>query len=282
VSSAFVEPASRQRFRSLLEQPEEAIDLAEAALLIACEEYPDLDVAAYRARFVELGAEARARVDPQAGARELVRGLSGFLFDELRFKGNTDAYYDPRNSFLNEVLNRRLGIPISLSALYIAVGRQAGLQVEGVGLPGHFVVRVTGPDGATLADPFHGGMLLSVQDCQRRLDRIFDGKLKLEPAMLQPCGTRQILTRMLYNLKGIYAQAEDHARALAIVELLLLLAPESLEELRDRGLLYAALDCYGLAIRDLGFYLDRAGRAPDAADLSATLETLRAKRARVN
>jgi len=280
--SPYVEPASRRRFRSLMGQPEEAVDLAEAALLIACEEYPNLDVAQYRARFVELGVSARARLDPAASTREQVGALSRFLFEELDFKGNSDQYYDPRNSFLNEVLNRRLGIPISLSALYIEVGRQAGLQVDGVGLPGHFIVRVDGQDGAALVDPFHGGALLTAHDCQERLDRIFEGKLKLDAQMLQPCGTRQILARMLYNLKGIYVQAEDHLRALGVVDLLLLLEPNGHDELRDRGLLYAALDCYGLAVHDLTQYLDRAGNVPEAADLKTTIETLRTRQARVN
>lgn len=280
--SPYVEPVSRQRFRSLIGQPEEAVDLAEAALLIACEEYPDLDVAHYRAQFVELGVSARARLDPVAPTREQVLALSRFLFEELEFKGNSDHYYDPRNSFLNDVLNRRLGIPISLSALYIEVGRQAGLRVDGVGLPGHFIVRVEGHDGVALVDPFHGGALLTVQDCQERLDRIFEGKLKLDTEMLQPCRTRQILARMLYNLKGIYVQAEDHMRALGAVELLRLLEPDAHDELRDRGLLYAALDCYGLAVQDLTEYLDRAGNVPEAADLKTTIETLRLRQARVH
>lgn len=276
------ESAARRRFGMLVAQPEGAIDLAEAALLIACEEYPDLDLAACRAQLQELGEAARVRVAREAAVKDKAKALSGLLFDELGFRGNSDHYYDPRNSFLNDVLQRRLGIPISLSAVYIEVGRRAGLSVEGVGLPGHFIVRVAGQEEAALVDPFHGGTLLTPVDCQRRLDRIFEGKLKLDDGMLRPCGTRQILTRMLYNLKGIYVQAQDHLRALGVVELLLLLEPSGHEELRDRGLLYAALDCYGLAIRDLVDYLERAPRVPEAQDLRTTIETLRAQQARVN
>ena len=276
------ESAARRRFGALVTQPDEAIDLAEAALLIACEEYPDLDLHACRAQLAELGAGARARVAPERGLHGKARALSGFLFDELGFRGNSDHYYDPRNSFLNDVLERRLGIPISLSALYIEVGRRAGLDVEGVGLPGHFIVRVAGQADLALIDPFHGGALLTPGDCQRRLDRIFEGKLTLDDGMLQPCGTRQMLMRMLYNLKGIYVQAQDHLRALGAVELLLLLEPACYDELRDRGLLYAALDCYGRAIHDLNDYLERAPRVPEAAELRTTIETLRARQARVN
>lgn len=274
------ESASRRRFGEVVARP--AIDLAEAAFLIACEEYPDLDLAEQRLRLEELGRQARARLDPRAPLRARAERLAGFLGDELGFRGNAESYYDPRNSFLNDVLARRLGIPITLSALYIEVGRRAGLPMSGVGLPGHFIVRVDGPDEELMLDPFHGGRMLSLADCQRRLDRIFDRRVSLEPDMLMPCGARQILTRMLYNLKGIYAQAQDHWRALGVVELLLLLDPGDAEELRDRGLLYAALDCYGLAVLDLEAYLSRAGKAPEATALRETLENLRARQARLN
>ncbi len=302
------EPASRRRFGEVVAGP--AIDLAEAAFLIACEEYPDLDLTEQRRRLEELGRQARARLDPRAPLRARAGQLAGFLGDELGFRGNAESYYDPRNSFLNDVLARRLGIPITLSALYIEVGRRAGLPLSGVGLPGHFIVRVDvgpgalprsgvsprGPSDGThsrreppddtdediLLDPFHSGRMLSLADCQRRLDRIFDRRVSLEPDMLMPCGARQILTRMLYNLKGIYVQAQDHWRALGVVELLLLLEPGDAEELRDRGLLYAALDCYGLAVLDLEAYLSRAGKAPEASGLRETLENLRARQARVN
>lgn len=274
------EPASRRRFGEVVAGP--AIDLAEAAFLIACEEYPDLDLAEQRHRLEDLGRQARARLDPRAPLRARAEQLAGFLGDELGFRGNAESYYDPRNSFLNDVLARRLGIPITLSALYIEVGRRAGLPLSGVGLPGHFIVRVDGADEELMLDPFHSGRMLSLADCQRRLDRIFDRRVSLEADMLMPCGARQILTRMLYNLKGIYVQAQDHWRALGVVELLLLLEPGDAEELRDRGLLYAALDCYGLAVLDLEAYLSRAGRAPEATGLRETLENLRARQARVN
>jgi len=281
-SQTEVHSASRQRFGQLLERPEDQIDLAECALLIACEEYPDLELQHYRSRLDDLGREARARVAAGQGLAGRVQLLARFMAEELEFKGNAEHYYDPRNSYLNEVLTRRLGIPISLSAVYIEVGRRAGLDVRGIGLPGHFIVQVAEGHEQALIDPFHGGAILSMDDCQRRLDRIFDGRLRLDRSMLQPAGTRQILARMLYNLKGIHVQAQDHLRALAIVELLLLVEPQSLDELRDRALLYAALDCFGLAVRDLTLFLERSPRAPDAAELRSTLLTLRARQARVN
>ncbi len=279
VNGAPSEPDSRRRFGEVVAAP--AIDLAEAAFLIACEEYPDLDLPAQHGRLEELGRQARAALDPHAPRRSQAIQLASFLGAELGFRGNAENYYDPRNSFFNDVLSRRLGIPISLSVVYIEVGRRAGLPVSGVGLPGHFIVRVDGQDDLLL-DPFYGGRVVSLADCQRRLDRIFDRQVSLEPGMLMPCDERQILTRMLYNLKGIYVQAQDHWRALGAVELLLRLDPGSLDELRDRGLLYAALDCYSLAVRDLESYLARAGQAPDSPGLRETLENLRARQARVN
>lgn len=278
---AFEEPVSRQRFGRLLAQPDEAIDLAEAALLVACEEYPELDVEAYRARLDELGREARRRT---AGLTptESVRVVNRLLFVELGFSGNERHYYDPRNSFLNDVLDRRTGIPITLATVFVEVGRRAGLSAHGVGLPGHFIARVELPDGPWLLDPFHGGARLSFDDCQRRLDRIFDGKLRMEPGMLAPCGARAMLSRMLQNLKAIYVREQDFERALGAVELLLHVTPGSTDELRDRGLLYAALDCYGLAVRDLGDYVARVPHSDEARELHEKIETLRAKAARVN
>ncbi len=275
------EPASRRRFAALLAQPEAAIDLAEAALLIACEEYPQLDVADYRARLDALGRQALERVEGRAESAR-VEAVTRLLFVELGFSGNEERYYDPRNSFLNDVLDRRTGIPITLSTVFVEVARRAGLRAHGVGLPGHFIVRVALPEGDCLLDPFHGGARLSREDCQRRLDRIFDGKLRVQPGMLAPCGTRQMLARMLQNLKAIYVRQQDYERALGVVELLLYVYPRSADELRDRGLLYAALDCYALAVRDLSAYLALQPHAEEARELRERIDDLRARAARVN
>src|SRR5438445_11102873 len=160
----------------MVARPEASVDLAEASLLIAGEEYPGLDPAPYLGRLDELGAHLRRRAG-DAGADALVPELNRLLFEEEGFRGNTVDYYDPRNSFLNDVLDRRTGIPISLSTVYMAVGRRAGVPVQGVGLPGHFVVRVTTAGGEALVDPFHDGAVLTLEDCQERLDRIYGGKV---------------------------------------------------------------------------------------------------------
>jgi regulator of sirC expression with transglutaminase-like and TPR domain len=263
-------------------RPEPAIDLAEAALLIACEEYPSLDIEAYRARLDDLGRQALARAQALS-IDGRVATLTNLLFVELGFRGNEQHYYDPRNSFLNDVLDRRVGIPITLSTVFLEVARRVGLTAAGVGLPGHFIVRVENAAGdALLIDPFHGGLRLSPADCQQRLDRIFEGKLRMAPDMLAACGPRQMLRRMLQNLKVIYVKAGDYERALGVLELLLCMTPVADEDLRDRGLVYAALDCYTLALHDLEQYLTRRPRVPEATELTDKIATLRALAARVH
>ena len=182
-------------------------------------------------------------------------------FDEQGFAGNQSEYYDPRNSLLNHVLDRRTGIPITLSVVYIEVGRRAGLRVEGVGLPGHFIVRVGDDDGAALVDPFHG-TTIDEDDCQQRLDIVYGGQVPLTDEHLRATSTHEILVRLLRNLKAIYTQSQLYARALAVVERILLLAPHALDERRDRGLLLAQLGRFSPAIADLQTYL---GFVPNAA-----------------
>ena len=271
------QPEARRQFVEIVAGPDETVDLAQAALLIACEEYPGLDVEAYLRRMEDLAAAVALRtVGGGPGARR--RALHEVLFEEEGFHGNADDYYDPRNSFLNDVLDRRTGIPITLSTVYMEVARRAGIVVEGVGLPGHFVVRTEG----TLVDPFHGGAVISEDDCQKRLDRIYGGRLRLDEAMLAACERKAILGRTLRNLKAIYTKAGDFTRALSVVELLIGLEPQALEERRDRGLLHAALDCYALAAGELEDYLDRAKNAPGAAQVRQKIAELRASAARVN
>jgi regulator of sirC expression with transglutaminase-like and TPR domain len=166
--------------------------------------------------------------------------------------------------------------------VYIEVARRAGIAIDGVGLPGHFVVRVARAGPPMLVDPFHGGTLLSEEDCQRRLDRIFGGRVKMETRMLSACSRKEILRRMLRNLKAIYLKEHDLTRALGIVELLLRIHPASAEDLRDRGVVYAALDCYGLAVRDLEGYLARAPEAPEGGEILAKIVELRHKSTRLH
>ncbi len=272
----------RTKLEDLLGRPDSEVGLAEAALLVAAQEYEALDVRGYLVRLDEMGRALRVRLEDEQRPERAVMALNHYLFQELGFRGNSEQYYDARNSYLNEVLDRRTGIPITLSLVYIEVARRAGLDVEGVGLPGHFVVRVQTPVRGLLVDPFHGGTLLTEKDCQERLDRIFSGKVKLEAKMLRPCGHKDMIERVLRNLKAIHLRDEDKARALRVVDLLVKVQPGSAEDLRDRGVLYASLDCYGLAARDLESYLALAPRAKDAEELADRVTELKFKAARLN
>lgn len=274
-------PSCRLAFAQLVRQADTAIDLAAATLLIAKEEYPDLDLAGYLSRLDDMGADVRALTHASQDPHRLIAGLNEYLFQRLGFRGNDDDYYDPKNSFLNEVLDRRLGIPITLSAVYLEVGRRVGLCVHGVGLPGHFLVKYVGAREEIVIDPFGGG-LLSPPDCQRILDRVHDGKVRFEPGMLSIVGTRQMLARMLANLKAIYFDREEYGKALSIVERLLLLYPQSACETRDRGLLLCQLRRYAEAMANLARYLQLAPEAKDSDTIREHLRTLRQRAAALN
>lgn len=272
---------ARRRFAALVAQPEAALDLMHVALLVAAEEQPGLAVAQYRARLLELGLEARARVRERRAAPLLA--LNDFVFNELGFTGNEERYYDPRNSLLSYVLDARRGIPITLSLVYMELGRRAGLEVAGVGLPGHFIVRVRAqPDEpALLVDPFNR-RIVDAADCQQQLDALYGGQVSLSPEHLRPARPREILTRLLRNLKAIYIRARWHTRALAAVERILLVAPAEHEERRDRGLLLAQLGRYAEARHDIELYLRRAPNAADAEQVQTELKKVRLQLAGLN
>lgn len=271
-------PPCRLAFAQLVQGPEAAIDLAQVALLIAKEEYPDLDVAVYLARLDAMGEEVQRLADGSLDPHRLIAALNEYLFQQLGFRGNPENYYDPKNSFLNEVLDRRTGIPITLSAVYLEVARRIGFPLHGVNMPGHFLVKYEGRDEEIVVDPFGGGGILSDPDYQRMLDRIYGGKLCFERGMLAALGTRQILARMLTNLKAIYFNNQEYAKALSIVERLVILQPQTASEIRDRGLLSCQLKRYADASADLDRYLRLV---PEAEDSEVIREYLRSLRQRV-
>lgn len=272
----------RERLVARLRDLEEPGALAEAALLIAAEEYPALDVAAWLARLDALGARARERVPPRGDADQTAAALTRLLVEDYGLRGNDADYYDPRNSFLNEVLERRLGIPLTLSLVYMEVGARAGVAVRGVGLPGHFVVRLERGETVRLLDPFNGGRPLDEADCRRLVERLGGGRLRFEPAHLRAVSARAILIRMLANLKGVYTALGDWRRARGAVDRILLLAPEAVGELRDRGLLSARLAEPVAAIGDWEAYLRRVPDAKDAATVRRHLRALRQAQAALN
>jgi regulator of sirC expression with transglutaminase-like and TPR domain len=231
-----------------------------------------------------MGEEARARAVRTGGSR--VEALNRYLFEELGFAGNESDYYDPRNSMLHHVLVRRTGIPITLSVVYIETGRRAGLRVEGVGLPGHFVVRAYEGDedaegAGVLVDPFNR-RATDAEECQSRIDLLYDGRLELGEEHLRAVGARAILVRMLGNLKAVYARAGLFRGALSAVERLLLLAPDDLDERRDRGMLLAQLDRLHEAVADTQTYLNLSPNAPDADAVREQLKKMQARQAMLN
>lgn len=271
----------RERFKSAVSQPDELIDLAQAALLISAEEDTHVDVAHYLTLIDDLGRTGAARVASQPGAG--VEAFNEFMFEEKRFRGNEDEYYDPHNSFLHDVLDRRVGIPITLSIVYMAVGDRAGLETQGVGLPGHFIVRAreTGSLEANLVDPFVG-RVINRDDCQARLDELFEGNVVLSDEHLRKSGAREILVRLLTNLKAIYTRARLYQKALAVVERLLLLKPGDSAEQRDRGALLAHLDRMPEAIWATQLYLQLSPQASDVDDVKEQLHIMQRQMASRN
>jgi regulator of sirC expression with transglutaminase-like and TPR domain len=281
-------PAALDAFAALLKQPE--IDLARACLMIAEDAYPGLDVEHYLAEIEGLGARLRARLREDAGAEARVVALNEFLFQDLGYWGNAEDYYDPRNSYLNDVLERRTGIPITLSILYMELAQRIGLACEGVSFPGHFLVRVGIRGGVLILDPFAGGAPQSEPELRERLQRVIPedaaagvgiADLPLDQ-FLEPASKRQILGRLLRNLKGIYRDADRPERMLEVLNRMLLVHPDSPAELRDRGLVYQRLECWRPALQDLTHYLQRDPEAADVAEVRASLVELAGRCARLN
>ena len=255
--------------------------LAEAALAIAEEEYPGLDIGLYLARLDALGREVEGRLGKRRDAAATLRLLKAILFEEEQFRGNLEAYYDPRNSFLNEVLDRRLGVPITLSIVFIEVAARVGLAVQGVGFPGHFLVKYVAGTREVFVDPYHGGEILSADECAARFQARTQGRA-LDPRHLEAVSVRHILGRMLHNLKKIYVEAGDDVRALWVTDRLVLLAPEDPAERRDRGLIEARLGGTAAALADLGAYIAAAPAADDVEEVRELCQQLRGRASYLN
>ena len=265
---------ARRRFAAYIERPAADIRLAEGALLIALEACPDLDVEAYLQRLDGIAETVSTRLGLELEPRRIVSHVNTCIFKEHGLRGNRRDYYDPRNSFLNEVLDRKVGIPITLSIIYLDVGRRAGLPVNGVGLPGHFIVQYGAHPEPFYIDPFHTGKPLSAQDCADRVAQIYGRDLSWRESYLDAVDDLHILARVLNNLKVIYVRKGAHELALGAVERLILLQPDAPSEIRDRGLLRAQLGYLNGALEDLSTYLDACPEAPDAAAMRRHVEAL--------
>jgi regulator of sirC expression with transglutaminase-like and TPR domain len=242
-------------------------NLARAALIMGEFEYPNLDASLYLNQLDHLANSARYFLNQGRSDSQAV-DLAYFLFDRLGFSGNHDQYHDPKNSFVNEVMDRRLGIPITLSLVYLEIARRIDIEVEGVGLPGHFIVRARKQNfysqpSYIYLDPFNRGALMTVEQCRERVNILTEGKLTFQMGYLNPVGPRHILTRMLNNLKNIYASQNDLERTLAIIERLLILNPLDPAEMRNQATVYISMGERMRAIKIYERYLDVYPNAPD-------------------
>lgn len=267
-------PSHLSQWDALGTMPDERIDLLPAALLVARDEYPTLDSHHYEAVFDAHVAAIGKNLDNGADAQQRLLALSRYLFEEMGFAGNHDAFYDPRNSYLNEVLDRRLGIPLSLALVQMELARRLGVPLEGVSFPGHFLVRLQVDGGLLVLDPYHRGRSIDVEELRERASphvghaEIDDQQLF---QMLAPASHRAIVMRMLRNLMNLYQEQDDMERALRCADRAVRLAPRHADAFRERGMLYQRLGHLHAARADLGRYL---AMAPHADDIEAVREMM--------
>ena len=257
-------------FSRLIQDQIDQVDLATVALEIARDEYPELDISDWRGRLDRMGVQVRERVSSGEAPTVLIRHVNQFLFVEEGYRGNRGEYYDPRNSFLNDVIERKLGIPITLSLIYLAVADRVGLRLQGVGMPAHFILKFQQPGCEVFIDPFHCGEILTREACELRVSQVVGMPVTLEPEQLEPAPFGQVVLRLLGNLKGIYLKQEDCVRALRVQERIFALNRSASSELRDLGVLYLRNDRPSKAIELLENYLE----IEPAADDKETVQTI--------
>ncbi len=274
-----------QAFAALVrsEIEDERVDLLRAALTFARIEDPQLDLEHYMHRVEELARRVAARIQDLDDPAQVIAALNEVLFQEEMFRGNTVDYYSPRNSFLHHVLDRRLGIPITLALVYMEVARRVGFPLFGVGMPGHFLLKHYDVDGRSiLIDAFERGQVVTEEDCRQKLKSIYAGQVTLQPEFLLPVTRRQMLTRMLNNLRSIYLSQRDFRRAVQVVDLILVIYPRSPEDVKQRAVLRYNLDDYRGALSDFDEYVKMSPDASDAEEIRQTALSLRRSMAMMN
>jgi len=265
----------RQRFLAEVSQADEEINLALAAIMVAKEEYPQLPEERYLGRLDLLAEGTRDRLDDENASLVVLQELLNSLYNRHGFRGNRQAYYDPRNSFLNDVLDRGLGIPLTLGIVVLEVGWRLGLPLEGVSFPGHFLVRFKGEAIDLLIDPYDGGAVRFEDEAQELLDRVYGGMVRVSDSFLKVATKREMLVRLLMNMKSLYLNVGDHRRALAAVERVLLIRPVTPQEIRDRGVILARLGRKQEALEQLEAYLNVAPEAADSQRILGMMEELK-------
>lgn len=265
---------ARQLFTQEVQQPDGQIHLERAALYIALEEYPSLDVDAYVNGLDTMAADVLEQLPGDLYPMKVLRTINQYLFEDLGFTGNRTEYYDPRNSFLNEVIDRRTGIPITLSLVYLAIAERIGFPMIGVNMPGHFLIRPAVDEMEVFVDPFHQGEILFSQDCEELLVKVFDRRVELRPEYVESISNRQFLGRLLTNLKVIYINEKTFDKALDALDRILVLFPDSPLEIRDRGVINYRLQRYTMARQDFERYLATVPQAEDAQLIREILDDL--------
>ena len=259
----------------MVNRPDEALELARVALLVAAESDRDVDIDSELRQLEGWAEELKARVTPDLNNLQKLARLRSFVFDDLGFRGDRRDYYSPSNSLLHQVMKRRRGIPLTLSIVFMELGWRIGIPFEGVAFPGHFLVRLPGEPRDLLLDPYKRGMMVHEEDCRQMLLESTGGRMSYDPALTASVGKRDMVARLLHNLKGAYLRAGDDEQALAAVERLLVLHPDDVEEIRDRGLLLFRMGKYGRALDSLNAYLGTAAGAADRDTIEGHIKTLR-------
>jgi regulator of sirC expression with transglutaminase-like and TPR domain len=265
----------RADFVRMVARSESTIDLAQAALLVAAESDASVDIEAELSRFEAWGDELRGRLQPDWNNLQKLARLRAFLFEDLGFRGDRKDYFSPRNSLLHEVLHRRLGIPLTLSIVMLELGWRVGMPLEGVGFPGHFLVRLAGEPQDLLLDAYARGVSVHEEDCRRMLLDSTGGRVDFEPGLIASVGKRDMIVRLLNNLKNAYVRRGEDALALGVVDRLLIMDPHDATETRDRGLLLFRMREYAKALGCLVAYLEVAPRAGDRETVEKHIGTLR-------
>lgn len=261
-------------FYQQINQPDEQIDLATASLSYAKAEYPDLDIHKYLYGLDAIAFEVESQLAGDRYPLKVIKAIDFELYDGLGFQGNSQDYYNPDNSFLNKVIERRTGIPITLSVIYLAVAKRLDFPMVGIGMPGHFLIRPDFEDAGIFVDAFNQGEILFPQDCQKRLSQIYQQPVELNPDWLVPVSNKQILARMLNNLKFIYLHKQQIEKAISIVSGIIKLFPNHAEEIRDRGLLYYQTKRWQEAAVDLEYYLNIAPNNRDTDTIQLLLKKI--------
>ncbi len=264
----------QQFFKQEIDREDREINLAKAALHYARNEYSDINLEQYLVSLDRMARDIKEHLPETRYPLKVIQSINQYLFEELGFTGDTKDYYNPENSFINKVIDRRSGIPITLSIVYLEIAERLDFPMVGIGMPGHFLIRPDFEDAGIFIDVFNKGEILFPQDCQEKLKQIYQSPVELEASFFEPVSKRRMLARMLTNLKYIYFKKEQFVKALSAIEAILILFPHNPLEMRDRGLIYYQLYEWQKASEDLHFYLSLLPHAPDAREIRKLIEKM--------